>query len=475
MYSEKLQTDSVLKKSPFLVVRQIDNNEVRIYSKLHGNLSCFNSDINEALKFFESPVAADEAVHKISKIYKCDSFGLIKELYDKRFLVEENKNGKDIFQEYVEKVRSKNKIPNITKVTFLTSAKCNLACKGCYHHFYDFKSNDMNNDFASQFVEGLFTYLKKREITTLLISFLGYEPLLNFKALRGIYENADRMSKKYNIDTSFKLFTNAFKLNRKIFNWIRHNKSKLGIMVSLDGIEEDNDKRRVDLTGQGTYDRVVENLKRILAADIKCRVITVLSKLNISNIEKFVDEMAAIGVKGITANIFCGHSEEERQLELTETEKFEALKRMEQATEKYDMEFDGEWKFAVVQMITGAYFSCPAGIKQLVLSADGTIYPCQRFAGTNMNFGSYHEDFWQTILDGQCEGYNRWTAALYDRVADRIKGDEADLAGWSCPFVPFIREQFISMNFDRVLNENLLDYYLTRPLNRILSNSPINY
>ena len=105
------------------------------------------------------------------------------------------------------------------------------------------------------------------------------------------------MSKKYNIDTSFKLFTNAFKLNRKIFNWIRHNKSKLGIMVSLDGIEEDNDKRRVDLTGQGTYDRVVENLKRILAADIKCRVITVLSKLNISNIEKIVVEMAAIGAR----------------------------------------------------------------------------------------------------------------------------------------------------------------------------------
>jgi len=65
---------------------------------------------------------------------------------------------------------------------------------------------------------------------------------------------------------------------------------------------------------------------------------------------------------------------EERWIELTETEKFEALKRMELATEKYGIEFDGEWKFA---------------------------------AGTTMNFGSYYKEFWQNLTDGQSAGYNR--------------------------------------------------------------------
>jgi len=97
------------------------------------------------------------------------------------------------------------------------------------------------------------------------------------------------------------------------------------------------------------------------------------------------------------------------------------------------------------------------------------------FAGTTMNFGSYDKEFWQNLTDGQCAGYNRWTADLYDSVADRTKGEETDLTGWSCPFVPFLRGECISKNFDRGLNGKLLDHYVARPLDRILSKSPINY
>ena len=145
---------------------------------------------------------------------------------------------------------------------------------------------------------------------------------------------------------------------------------------------------------------------------------------------------------------------------------------MDLATEKYGIKFDGEWKFAVVQMITGAQFSCPVGIRQLAFSADGAIYPCQRFAGTTMNFGTYKKDFWEKLTEGQCVSYNNWTADLYNGVMERTKEKEADLTGWSCPFLPFLRGECISKNLDRELNEYLLEYYLTRPLNRILTKSP---
>lgn len=153
-----------------------------------------------------------------------------------------------------------------------------------------------------------------------LFSDLGYEPFLNFKTLSKIHNQAAVMSENHGIRTSFEIFT----------------------------------------TG------------------VNCGVLTVLGKLNLSNIEKIVDEMAAMGVNRITANLFCGKSEDERLLELTALEKIKTIKRMELATEKYGIEFDGEWKYAVLQMITGAYFSCQAGIKQLVFVSDGTIYPFLR-------------------------------------------------------------------------------------------------
>lgn len=468
MQLRKLQHGVFLKKSPFLVVKKL-NNEVRVYSRLHGNLTSFDFDINEVLKMFDPQIDVGKTLDNVSEICKCDPLALIKELYEKRFLIEGDKNEKEMLLEYVEGLRQKNKIPRISKITFLISAECNLACTGCYHSFYNFKGPDMKGDLASQILEGLFPYLKKRAIPELSISFLGYEPLLNFETLKNVYDRASGMGEEYNIKTSFQIFTNAFDLDENIFTWIGKNKHKLGIKVSLDGIKEDNDKRRVDFSGRGTYDRVVENLRRIIMTGVECGVLIVLSKLNFNNIEKFADEMAEVGVKRITANIFCGRSEDERLIELTESEKFEALKRFDLATERHGMEFDGEWKFAVVQMIKGAYFSCPAGIKQLVFSADGCIYPCQRFAGTEINFGKYKDDFWDDLMENQCGHYNSWMDNLYNGVMERTKEDKTDLAGWSCPFIPFIRGQSMNKNIERELNENLLEYYITRPVDRILS------
>jgi uncharacterized protein len=474
MHPKKLQPGASLKKSPFLVVKQLENGEVRVYSKLHGNLTSFDFDINEVLKLLDPPIDVETAIKKVSKICQLESPALIKELYEKQFLIEGNRNEKDMLAEYVEAMRDKNEIAKISKVTFLISAKCNLACKGCYHHFFDFKGTDMSADFAGQILEGLFPYLKKREIPELLISFLGYEPLLNFETLRKIYDRACGMSEKYHIKTSFKIFTNAFSVTEEMYAWIKQNKAKLEIRVSLDGIKEDNDKRRVDFAGCGTYDMVIENLKRIIATGVECGVLMVLSKLNFSNLKRFVDEMAAIGIKSITANIFCGQSEDEQLLELTELEKFEAIKRMDLATEKHGIEFDGEWKFAVAQMITGAHFSCPAGIRQLVFCADGVIYPCQRFAGTKVNFGIYQNDFWEKLIEGQCGSYDNWAADLYNGVMDRAKEEKTDLTGWSCPFIPFMRGECISKNLERELNEYLLEYYVTRPLDRIIKKSPMH-
>ncbi len=467
----EIQPDILLKKSPFLVVRQLDDREVRVYSKLHGNLTSFGPEINKILGLFDRPVDIERAAKGISGMCRREPLALIRELYEKHFLVEENRNDKEMFSEYVAMVRRGNEIAKVSKITFLVSAKCNLACKGCYHGFYDFQSSHMSSDFAQKVFEGLFPYLKKRGIPALLISFLGYEPLLNFETMSRIYDQACSMSEEYGIETSFKIFTNAFSISEKVYEWIEGNKLRLGFKVSLDGIREDNDKRRVDYAAGGTYDRVVENLKGIIATGVECGVITVLSKLNFSNIEKFVDEMAAIGIGNITANIFCGQSRDERQVELTESEKFEAIRRMDLATEKYGIEFDGEWKFAVMQMITGAQFTCPAGMRQMVFCADGAIHPCQRFAGTKISFGVYETDFWEKLIDGRCESYNSWTGHLYDGVMDRAEEEKTDLTGWSCPFVPFIRGECIGKNLEREFNERLLEYYVTRPMARIIAKS----
>jgi len=61
-----------------------------------------------------------------------------------------------MFAEYVATARRRNEVARISRVTFLVSATCNLACKGCYHSFYDFRSGHMTAEFAGRVLTGLF-------------------------------------------------------------------------------------------------------------------------------------------------------------------------------------------------------------------------------------------------------------------------------------------------------------------------------
>ena len=475
MHPKEMIPGTVLKKSPFLVLRRLDHQETRVYSEIHGNLSCFDFEIGEVLNIFDTPTDVEAALNEISTFYQGDPLALVKGLYERKFLVEGNKSKKEMLSEYIETVIASSTTPEVSKVTFLVSARCNLVCKGCYHSFYDFQSAQMTSELAVRILEGLFPYLKGEGIPEVLISFLGYEPLLNFETMKAIHEKACMLGEQYGIKTSFILFTNAFDISEEIFQWIGESADGFGVKVSLDGIKEDNDKRRLDFHGGGTYDRVVQNLRRLLNSHVECGVLTVLSKLNVDHIEKFVDEMAAIGIQTITANIFCGQSEDERVVELTDLEKIDAIKRMDLATEKKGIQFDGEWKYAVVQLIKGAQFSCPAGRRQLVFSADGAIYPCQRFAGTEICFETYEDDFWGKLSEGRCSGYNRWMSDFHRGARERtMDQDHADLAGWSCPFLSFLRGERADQNLERTFNEYLLDYYVTRPLARIMANSPMD-
>ena len=55
MHLKELQPGVILKRSPFLVVKQLSNREVRVYSKLHGNLTTFDFDVEKFLKCSTRP------------------------------------------------------------------------------------------------------------------------------------------------------------------------------------------------------------------------------------------------------------------------------------------------------------------------------------------------------------------------------------------------------------------------------------
>lgn len=156
-------------------------------------------------------------------------------------------------------------VPNqlILKVT----EACNMRCKYCiYSEYYSETKSYSNLSMTFEVANaGIDIYMNKiienYESTAIriepIISFYGGEPLLEFKLIKSI---VDYVHKRYS-DFIFKfaITTNGLLLNEQISYFFISN--KFIVTISLDGDIKNNDRNRVDTKGQGTYDRIVNNIK----------------------------------------------------------------------------------------------------------------------------------------------------------------------------------------------------------------------
>lgn len=96
-----------------------------------------------------------------------------------------------------------------------------------------------------------------------MIGFYGGEPLLNYKVIKKLITFVRKID-KFN-DVEFTITTNGLLMDEeKIDFFIKNN---VIVIFSLDGPKQEHDKRRVDITGRGTFNRVIKNIK--LYADKK--------------------------------------------------------------------------------------------------------------------------------------------------------------------------------------------------------------
>ncbi len=119
---------------------------------------------------------------------------------------------------------------------------------------------------------------------TVTFAFQGGEP-----TLAGVEFYCDFISfvDKYNekkITVSYAMQTNAFELSDELLCVLRDNHFLLG--VSLDGTSVLHDMNRIDASGDGTFKRVSENIKRLDEYGIEYNILTVLTDNNAKNISK---------------------------------------------------------------------------------------------------------------------------------------------------------------------------------------------
>lgn len=154
---------------------------------------------------------------------------------------------------------------NIVVISMALFHKCNLNCKYC---FADAGENfkGIQRAFTEQSINAAIDFLLSdpyfANMDYYRINLVsGGEPLLNKKLFRTFIETAFRRFDQANKHLYVWFSTNGTLLSEEDLIFI--SKYNVGYGISLDGDKTSNDEMRIYKNGSGTYDDIIQNIKKI--------------------------------------------------------------------------------------------------------------------------------------------------------------------------------------------------------------------
>lgn len=334
----------------------------------------------------------DEMYKKGSKEEVDEAFSELKKLQE---------NGELYSEDYltVEDIKKFRLNPPVKALCLHICHDCNLRCKYCFAETGSFhgERSMMSREVGLKAIDFVIKNSGKRK--NIEIDFFGGEPLMNFEVVKDIVNYANEQGKIHNKNFRYTLTTNGMLLDDEIIDYLNENMSN--IVLSLDGTKETNDFLRPDIHREGSYDKIIENYKKIakLRNQDNYYVRGTFTAHNIN----FTKDILHIADEGfmqtsmepvvLKKNHPLAIKEEhldtvKREYEILAEEYIKRIKEKKPFNFFHFM-IDLEQGPCVIKRVSG----CGAGSEYLAVTPTGDIYPCHRFAGeADYKMGNVFED-----------------------------------------------------------------------------------
>ena len=149
----------------------------------------------------------------------------------------------------------------VKSLCLMVAQDCNLRCKYCFGDGGSFGHRAvMSEEIGRAAVDFIIKNSGLRKHCE--IDFFGGEPLINFRTVKAVTEYVRQREQDTGKIFKLTLTTNGILLDEKISAWL--NENNISLVLSLDGRKEIHDEMRPDISGRGSYDRVIKNFKRFV-------------------------------------------------------------------------------------------------------------------------------------------------------------------------------------------------------------------
>src|SRR5687767_13333537 len=151
------------------------------------------------------------------------------------------------------------------KVTVLTTLQCNFACDYCFqgdHGDYNKFAAKMSLETARQVAQWIEKRLDEVKPEKFHLTLFGGEPLLNLPVAYYLAERAHAMCAERGIPQSVSVITNGLLLTEEVVDRLLPY-GLAGVKITLDGDRDTHNRMRPLRGKQGTFDRIIENMRRV--------------------------------------------------------------------------------------------------------------------------------------------------------------------------------------------------------------------
>lgn len=285
----------------------------------------------------------------------------------------------------------------IAYLSIPTIHSCNMRCRYCFAEAgqkYKGEQRNIAPELLNDIID--FFVLKYSKVTKYRIDFVsGGEPLLNFDIVK--YTN-DKVKKIEKQEVMIWLATNGLLLSDTNVKYMDDNNIQFG--VSIDGTKETHDINRIDVNGEGTFDRIISNIKAIKNNKQYTRntrdiwILTTITTQTKSLVD-IIKTYEVLGLKRIQVRIVRTEKESHLGLDRSSVDHFVNLYKdliwyFKDEISKSHLESikmimnrnDMLGKIIISLLLREPCITrCMAGRDKISVTAEGDIYPCESFIG----------------------------------------------------------------------------------------------
>ena len=294
---------------------------------------------------------------------------------------------------------------------------CNLNCSYCFASQGKYHGDRalMSFDVGKRAIDFLIEHSAGHR--NLDIDFFGGEPLMNWEVVKQLVAYGREQEKLHQKNIRFTLTTNGVLLNDEVTEFC--NREMHNVVLSLDGRPQVHDRFRKDYAGNGSYDKIIDNFRRFVAArgDKSYYMRGTYTHYNTDFLQDIL-HMADQGFRELSMEpVVCAPDD---PCALTEADlpvlyhQYEELAKEMLRRERqgrgftfYHYMLDLEGGPCIYKRVSG----CGSGTEYLAVTPWGELFPCHQFVGDEKySMGNIYDGVTNTALRDRfasCNAYSR--------------------------------------------------------------------